>query len=76
VVIFEPPQRDPEHAGRGRIEPLRVVQSNHHRRVRSQHPQRIEHPQPDRVCVGALLAWLRQQQRDGERAPPWSSQRR
>ena len=56
AVVFEPPQRDPEHAGRGRIDPLRIVQRHHYRPVRGQHPQDIEHGQPDRVCIGALLA--------------------
>ena len=69
TLVPKPPECDLEHAGRRGIEPLDIVQRDHHRSAVGQRPQRVEHGQPDRMCVWALVARLREQQRDSERPP-------
>ncbi len=68
-LVPKPPECDLEHASRRGIEPLDVVQRDHHRPAVGQSPQRIEHGQPNGMCVWTLVARLREQQRDSERPP-------
>ena len=75
AVVSEPPQRHLEHGAGGRIDPLDVVQRHHYRPVDGEHPQDVDYGKPDRVRVGALLARLRQQERDRERVRPRRSNR-
>ena len=75
-LVAQPPERDLEHAGRGRVEPLDVVERDEARAAVGQGAQHVEHGEPDRVRVGRRLARLREQKRDLERPPARRRERR
>jgi hypothetical protein len=75
AVVSDAPQGHLEDGAGGGIDPLDVVQRHHYRPVDGEHPQDVDHGKPDRVRVGALLARLRQQERDRERVRPRRSER-
>ena len=64
-----------EHACRGRVEPLDVVERDEHRASLGKRPQDVEQREPDRVRMGSLLSRLGEQERHFERAPPHRRQR-
>ena len=68
-LVAKPPQSDLERAGRGRVEPLDVVERDEHRAALGQRAQHVQDGEPDRVRIGRRLARLREQQRDLERPP-------
>ena len=69
-ALAQAPERDLEHAGGGRVEPLDVVEGDEDRAALGESTQDVEHGQPDRVRIGSHLARLGEQQRDLERPPP------
>ena len=69
-LLAQASKRDLEHAGRGRVEPLHIVEGDEHGASLGQSAQHIEHGQPDRVRIGSHVARLGQEQRDLERPPP------
>ena len=72
---MEAPQADLQRPGRGRVEPLRVVEGYQHRALFGEDAQDFEHGKPDRVGIRSHLTGFDEQQRHLERTPPRRRQR-
>jgi hypothetical protein len=58
-----------EHACRGRVEPLHVVERDEDGPVLSEHPLDVENGEPDRVRIRRVIARLHEPERNLERPP-------
>ena len=74
-LVAQAAQRQLEHAERGRVEPLRVVERDEHRAALGERAQNVEHGQPDRVRIRRSVARLHDQERDLQRPPPRRKER-
>ena len=75
-LLREPPERHLKHAGRGRVEPLEVVEGDEDAAALGHRRQHVEDCKPDRVRVERLVAGLDEPERDLERAPARRDERR
>ncbi len=70
ALVTQAPERDLQHAGRRRVEPLEVVEREDDRLPLGEHAEDVEHGQSDGSRVRSNLPGLCQEERDLERAPP------
>ena len=70
TLVTQAAERDLQHTGRRRVEPLEVVEREDDRLPLGEHLEDVEQGQPDGSRVRSNLPGLGQQERDLERAPP------
>jgi hypothetical protein len=75
-VAAEPAERERERGGRRRVEPLGVVDGEHHRSLLGKHAQRAEERRRDGACVGRLSPRRAPEERHRERVALWPRERR
>ena len=75
MLVTPAPERDLQHAGGGRIEPLAVVDGDDHGPSLGQDPQHVQHGEPDRVRIRRAVAGLGEQQRDLQCPPSQGDER-
>ena len=71
-----PAQREWQHARRGRVQPLQIVDRYEHIALGTECRQDVQEREPDRLRSGRRISRLVQKQGDAQRPPPRSGQRR
>lgn len=67
-LVAQAPDRELQHEGGSSVEPLDVIESDHHGSLRRESTQRIENGDADRTLLRRLPAGIREPERDLERA--------
>jgi hypothetical protein len=71
-----PAQRERQHARRGRVQPLQIVDRHEHVTLGTERRQDVQEREPDRLRSGRRISRLVQKQGDAQRPPPRRGQRR